>query len=141
MGRSDERGDASIIQDKARDLIPSWHHQKAIRCRWIFKVKHNVDVTINRYKARLVANSYAKTHGINYEETFAPVAKMTTIRTVIAFAAAKGWQLHQMDVKNAFLQGELEEMYMIQPPSFESCAHPNSVCRCRSVIRTQREKC
>ena len=65
-----------------------------------------------------------QTHGFDYEETFAPMAKMKTIRTVIMLAAAKGWHLHQMDVKNAFLQGELdEEVYMVQPPGFKSSTH------------------
>ena len=67
-----------------------------------------------------MAKGYAQAHGVDYEETFAPVAKMTTIRIVITLTTAKGWHLHQMDVKNAFLQGELEEeVYMIQPPGFE----------------------
>ena len=74
--------------------------------------------TVNRYM-----------HGVDYEETFAPMAKMTTVRTVIALAAAKGWHLHQMDVKNAFPQGELEEeVYMVQPPNFNSSTHPKAVC-------------
>ena len=61
--------------------------------------------------------------------------KMTTVRTVIAIAVAKGWHLHQMDVKNAFFQGELkEEVYMIQPPGFESCVHPKSVCRLKKPL-------
>ena len=79
-----------------------------MRCRWIYKVKHNADGAVNQYKARLVAKGYAQAHGVDYEETFAPVAKMTTIRTVMALATAKGWHLHQMDVKNVFLQGKLE---------------------------------
>ena len=71
---------------------------------------------------------YAQIHGVYYKETFALVAKMMMVWTVIALAAAKGWHLHQMDVKNAFLQGELEEVYMIQPLDFNSSTHPKAVC-------------
>ena len=69
---------------------------------WMYKVKQNSDGSISRYKTRLVAKGYAQTHGIDYEETFAHVVKMAMVRSVIAMAAAKGWFLHQMDVKNAF---------------------------------------
>ena len=74
----------ALSKNETWDLVPSSHHQKAIGCRWIFKVKHNADDIVNRYKARLVAKGYAQRHGVDYEEAFALVAKMTTIRTVIA---------------------------------------------------------
>ena len=78
---------------------------------------------------RLVAKGYAQMHNVYYEEIFAPMAKMTTVQTVIALAAAKGWHLHQMDIKNTFLPGELEEkVYMVQSPCFNSSTHPKAVC-------------
>ena len=97
----------ALCKNETWDLVPISPRKKAIGCRWIYNVKYNADGSVNRYKARLVAKDYAQTHGVDYEETFAPVTKMTTVRTVIALVTAKGWHLHQMDVKNAFLQGEL----------------------------------
>jgi hypothetical protein len=89
------------------ELIFSPKDKKAIGCKWVYKVKHNADGFVNKYKTRLVAKGYAQTYGINYEETYSPVAKMTTIRAIITMATTKGWSLHQMDVKNAFLRGDL----------------------------------
>jgi hypothetical protein len=89
------------------ELVPLPEGKKAIGCKWVYKMKHNSNGSISKYKARLVAKGYAHTHGIDYEETFAPIAKMATVRVVIAVAASRGWVLHQMDVKNVFLHGEL----------------------------------
>ena len=107
MDRSHEEEMQALLKNKTWDLIPTSPHKKAIGCRWLYKVKYKADGSVNHYKARLVEKGFAQTHGVDYEETFALMAKMTT---VIAIAAAKGWHLHQMDVKNTFLQGELEEV-------------------------------
>ena len=100
----------------------------------VYKVKHKVDGNIECYKARLVAKGYVQTYGIDYEETFAPVTKMATVRAVIVVVvASKGWIMHQMDVKNVFLHGELqEEVYVEQPPGYVD--HPDYVCRlCKAL--------
>ena len=75
------------------------HGKKAIECKWVYKIKHNVDGSISRYKERIVAKGYAHTYGINYEEAFSPVARMAIVRVVIVVAETKGWSLHQMDVE------------------------------------------
>ena len=99
--------------------LPLPKEKKTIGYKWVYKVKHNSDGSISKYKARLVAKGHAHTHGIDYEETFALVAKMATVHSVIAVAATKGCFLHQMDVKSAFLHGDLqEEVYMDQPTKF-----------------------
>ncbi len=91
------------------ELVALPKDKKTIRCKWVYKIKHNVDGPVSRYKARLDAKGYAQTYGIDYEETYSPIAKMTTIKAIIAMAVTKGWSLHQMDVKNVFLYGDLQE--------------------------------
>jgi hypothetical protein len=90
---------------------------------------------MSKYKSRLVAKGYAQTYGIDYEETYSPDAKMTTIKTIIIMAATKRWSLHQMDVKNVFLHGDLQgEVYMEQPPGYVDQTHLNLVCRLKKAL-------
>ncbi|MCO5567348.1 hypothetical protein L7F22_021038 [Adiantum nelumboides] len=111
-----EKMDA-LYGNETWELTPFPKGKKPIGCRWVYKIKHNSDGSVSRYKARLVARGYAQTYGIDYEETFTHNAKMATVRAVIAVATTKAWILHQMEVKNAFLHGDLqEEVYMEQPP-------------------------
>ena len=84
--------------------------------KWIYRIKHKSDGSWLKNKARLVAKGYSQHKGVDYFETFAPVARKDTIRTLIALAAQKGWPLYQLDVKSAFLNGELEEEIYVEPP-------------------------
>jgi hypothetical protein len=98
---------AALDANATWELVALPKDNKAIGCKWVYKVKHNANGSVSRYKTRLVAKGYAQTYGIDYEETYSLVAKMITIRAIIAIVAAKGWSLHQMDVKNVFLHGDL----------------------------------
>ena len=90
----------------------------------MYTVKYRTDGSIERYKASLVAKGFTQIYGIDYSETFAPVAKMNTVRVILSLAVNYGWKLQQFDVKNAFLHGE--EIYMEVPPGYEGAA--NSIC-------------
>jgi hypothetical protein len=109
-----ERNQVRTLVDPPRDV-------NVIETKWVFKNKQGEDGEIVRNKARLVAQGYSQVEGLDFGETFAPVARLEAIRILLAFAASKGFKLYQMDVKNAFLNGVIqEEVYIRQPPGFES---------------------
>ncbi|RVW56043.1 Retrovirus-related Pol polyprotein from transposon TNT 1-94 [Vitis vinifera] len=112
--------------------------KKPVGCKWIFTVKYKADGNVDRYKARLVAKGFTQSYGIDYQETFAPVAKLNTVRVLLSLAANLDWSLHQLDVKNAFLNGDLEEeVYMDIPAGLETTSNFNKVKERYSSLTTQ----
>lgn len=125
----------SIVKNNTWDLVDLPAGAKAIGLKWIFKVKRNSDGSINKYKSRLVAKGYIQRHGIDFEEVFAPVARIETVRFIIGFAASYGWEVHHLDVKTAFLHGELkEDVYVMQPEGFVVAGSENKVYKLKKAL-------
>jgi hypothetical protein len=125
----------ALLKQGTWTLIPPVPYANIVGCKWVFKIKRHSDGSIERYKARLVAKGFHQQPGVDYTETFSPVVKPTTIRTVLSLAVSFGWPIHQLDVKNAFLHGSLmEEVYMAQPPGFVDPSRPKYVCKLRKAI-------
>lgn len=101
-----------------------------LKCRWVFKVKRHQDGSIDKYKARLVARGDQQLEGVDFDEVFAPVARLDAIRTLLASSVVKGMQVHQMDVMTAYIQGDLkDEIYMEQPQMFVKSNEREKVCK------------
>lgn len=110
----------SLIQNKTFDLVSLPEGRKPITCKWVFKIKRNTDGSIERYKCRLVARGFSQKAGIDYHETFSPVARLDSIRLILSIVAKEDLDLIHFDVATAFLYGKLdEEIYMSQPEGFE----------------------
>jgi hypothetical protein len=117
------------------ELVDPPSECKPIGTKWVWRNKEGEKGDMVRNKSRLVAQGFSQKEGINYEETFAPVAHLKAIRILQAFPVAKGFKLHQMDVKSAFLNGALEEdVYVRQPPGFESEKYPHQVYKLRKAL-------
>ncbi|KAG7565068.1 Zinc finger CCHC-type superfamily [Arabidopsis suecica] len=113
--------------------LPNGH--KAIGVKWVYKAKKNSKGEVERYKARLVAKGYSQRAGIDYDEVFAPVARLETVRLIISLSAQNKWKIHQMDVKSAFLNGDLEEeVYIEQPQGYIVKGEENKVLRLKKAL-------
>jgi hypothetical protein len=119
-----------LRKNSTYELVPLPAGCKAIGVKWIFKVKLNPDGSINKYKARLVAKGFRQKDGIDYYQTYTPVAKMASIRTILAVAAANNLRVDQLDMESVYLNREMDtEVYIEQPPGFVDKKHPNYVYR------------
>lgn len=125
----------ALVKQGTWTLVPPPSHGNVIGCQWIYKIKHNSDGSVARYKARLVANGIQQSEGMDYNETFSPVIKQPTIRVVLSLAVHHHWKLKQLDVSNAFLHGLLEEeVVMRQPRGYRDSAHFNFVCKLQKAL-------
>lgn len=120
----------SMYDNQVWNLVDPPDGVKTIGCKWVFKKKTDMDGNVHTYKARLVAKGFKQIHGIDYDETFSPVAMLKSIRILIAIAAYYDYEIWQMDVKNAFLNGNLfEDVYMTQPEGFVHPENSGKVCK------------
>jgi hypothetical protein len=125
----------SIEKNKTRDLVDLPSHKKSIGVKSMYKTKLNENGQIEKHKARLVAKGFSQQPGTDYGETFSPVERLDTVRTLLAIASQHKWQVYKMDVKSSFLNGSLEEeVYVDQPPRFEVQEHPTKVSRLKKDL-------
>ena len=123
-----------IMKNDVWDIVPKLEGKSVVSSKWIYKIKHAAGESIEKYKARFVAIGFPQKEGIDYEETFAPVAWYTSIRAIMALASMMKWDLHQMDVKTAFLNGVIEEVYIEQPQVFEVENRKTHVCNLKKAL-------
>jgi hypothetical protein len=125
----------SILKNDVWDIVPRLEGKFVVTSKWIYKIKHAANGSIEKYKARFVARGFSQVEGVDYDETFAPVARHTSIRSIIALATSMVWKLHQMDVERAFLNGEIEEeVYIEQPEGFVIHNEKSHVCRLKEAL-------
>jgi histone deacetylase 1/2 len=120
----------ALLDNDTWTLVPRPPDAHVVSGKWVFRHKFKADGTFDRYKARWVVRGFTQRAGMNYGETYCPVVKPATVRTVLTLAAQRCWPVHQLDVNNAFLHGVLEEqVYARQPAGFVNKSSPDSVCR------------
>ncbi|KAH9801347.1 retrovirus-related pol polyprotein from transposon RE1 [Citrus sinensis] len=109
----------ALMENQTWTLVPASQATKIVGCKWVFRIKYNADGSVSKYKAWLVAKGFHQTPGIDYFETFSSVVKQSTVRIILSLTVMKGWKIRQIDINNAFLNGELnEDVYMFQPEGF-----------------------
>jgi Reverse transcriptase (RNA-dependent DNA polymerase) len=125
----------ALERNETWEIVQLPKGKKVVGCKWVYKLKYNSDGTIERYKTRLVAKGYTQTHIINYQEIFTSVAKMNTVRILFSIAVNQNWTIYQLDVKNIFLQGNLDEdVYMTLPPGHNKECDASTVCKLNKSI-------
>ena len=125
----------SILKNDVWDIVPRPEERSIVTSKWIFKIKHATDRSVEKYKVRFVARGFSQREGVDYDETFASVAQFTSICTIIALASAMGWKLYQMDMKTTFLSGEIEEeVYIEHSEGFEVHGKETHVCRLKKAL-------
>ncbi|KAJ9567488.1 hypothetical protein OSB04_003454 [Centaurea solstitialis] len=125
----------AILSNYTWDLVPKPSDANIVGNRWLFRHKFDSNGRLERYKARLVAQGFSQQPGLDFDDTFSPVVKPATIRTVLSISISRNWPIHQLDVKNAFLHGDLTEtVYMRQPPGYVNSSFPDHVCRLRKAL-------
>uniref|UniRef100_A0A2N9HQK3 Reverse transcriptase Ty1/copia-type domain-containing protein n=1 Tax=Fagus sylvatica TaxID=28930 RepID=A0A2N9HQK3_FAGSY len=125
----------ALLKNHTWKLVPPSPSQNLISCKWVFKVKRHADGSIERFKAWLVAKGFHQQPDIDYAETYSPVIKPTTVRTILSIAISAGWSIRQIDIQNAFLHGHLfEDVFMAQPPGYQHPSYPTHVCKLQKAI-------
>jgi hypothetical protein len=125
----------SIIKNNVWDIVPRPKDKSVVFSKWIYKIKHVADGSVEKFKARFVARGFTQKEGIDYEETFSLVARYTSIQTIIVLAPILGWKLHQMDVKTTFVNGKIEqEVFVEQPDGFVFHNKGTHVCKLRKAL-------
>ena len=125
----------TLVQNDTWSLVPRPAHANVVSGKWVFRHKHNSDDTLAWYKARRVVRSFRQEEGVDYDETFSPVVKPSTICVILSLAMSHSWPVHQLDVKNAFLHDTLSEtVYCQQPLGFEDPVAPSHVCLLRKSL-------
>jgi hypothetical protein len=104
----------SILKNNVWDIVPRRNDISMVSSKWIYKIKHANDGSVEKFKAIFVARGFTQKEGIDYKDIFSPVAMYTYIRTIIALASVLGWKLHQMDVKTTFLNGKIEQGVFVE---------------------------
>ena len=118
-----------IMNNDVWEVVPTTERKSIVTSKWIYKIKHVADGSIEKQKARFVARVFSQNEGIDYDYTFAPMDRHTSIKAIIFVASVIGWKLHRMDVKTAFLNGVMEEeVYIDQPPGFDTHDRESHVC-------------
>jgi hypothetical protein len=125
----------SIMKNDVWEVVPRPEEEYVVTSKWLFKIKHAADGSIEKYKARFVARGFSQKKGIDYDETFAPVARYTSIMTIISLTSVLGWKLHHMDVKTAFLNGQVEEeVYIEHTEGFVVHRKESHVCKLKKAL-------